>query len=170
MNIAVIIKVLNSNKDNADDLKSLRTQAAFAVFLTWVKAFYLMRLFEPTSFFVRLIFESFKDIFYGLLVFIVILMMFGNALIVLSQDREPFYFRYFEEDNSDYLNVFLNMYELSIGTWAYDGIFSENKNDSVMKVTWLIFVLSTMITQIIFLNMLIAIMGDTYDRVSESKD
>ena len=170
MNIAVIIKVLNSNKDNEDDLKSLRTQAAFAVFLTWVKAFYLMRLFEPTSFFVRLIFETFKDIFYGLLVFIVILMMFGNALIVLSQDREPFYFRYFEEDDSDYLNVFLNMYELSIGTWAYDGIFSENKDDSVMKVTWLIFVLSTMITQIIFLNMLIAIMGDTYDRVSESKD
>ena len=39
-----------------------------------------------------------------------------------------------------------------------------------MKVTWIIFVLSTMITQIIFLNMLIAIMGDTYDRVSESKD
>ena len=170
MNIAVIIKVLNSSKENADDLKSLRTQAAFAVFLTWVKAFYLMRLFEHTSFFVRLVFETITDIFYGLLVFLVILMMFGNALIVLSQDREPFYYRYFEEDSSDYINVFLNMYELSIGTWTYDAIFAENQADSIMKVTWIIFVLSTMITQIIFLNMLIAIMGDTYDRVSESKD
>ena len=140
------------------------------MFLTWLKAFYLMRLFESTSFFVRLVFETFKDIFYGLLVFLVILMMFGNVLIVLSQDREPFFHRYFEEDESNYINAFLNMYEITLGTWTYDVIFDENKNDSVMKFTWLIFVISTLITQIIFLNMLIAIMGDTYDRVSESKD
>ena len=129
-----------------------------------------MRLFESTSFFVRLVFETFKDIFYGLLVFLVILMMFGNVLIVLSQDRDAFFHRYFEEDESDYINAFLNMYEITLGTWTYDAIFEENKNDSVMKFTWLIFVLSTLITQIIFLNMLIAIMGDTYDRVTESKD
>ena len=140
------------------------------MFLTWLKAFYLMRLFESTSFFVRLVFETFKDIFYGLLVFLVILMMFGNVLIVLSQDRDAFFHRYFEEDESDYINAFLNMYEITLGTWTYDAIFEENKNDSVMKFTWLIFVLSTLITQIIFLNMLIAIMGDTYDRVTESKD
>ena len=35
---------------------------------------------------------------------------------------------------------------------------------------WLLFIASTFITQITFLNMLIAIMGDTYDRVSENKD
>ena len=35
---------------------------------------------------------------------------------------------------------------------------------------WILFVGSTFITQITFLNMLIAIMGDTFDRVSENKE
>ena len=101
------------------------------MFLTWLKAFYLMRLFESTSFFVRLVFETFKDIFYGLLVFLVILMMFGNVLIVLSQDREPLFHRFFEEDESNYINAFLNMYEITLGTWTYDVIFDENNPDEI---------------------------------------
>ena len=37
-------------------------------------------------------------------------------------------------------------------------------------LVWLIFVATTFITQVTFLNMLIAIMGDTFDRVSEVKE
>ena len=35
---------------------------------------------------------------------------------------------------------------------------------------WILFVATTFVTQITFLNMLIAIMGDTFARVSEVKD
>ena len=37
-------------------------------------------------------------------------------------------------------------------------------------LVWIIFISTTFITQITFLNMLIAIMGDTFDRVSEVKE
>lgn len=37
-------------------------------------------------------------------------------------------------------------------------------------LVWIIFIITTFITQITFLNMLIAIMGDTFARVSEIKD
>lgn len=37
-------------------------------------------------------------------------------------------------------------------------------------IIWLIFIATTFITQITFLNMLIAIMGDTFGRVSEVKE
>ena len=36
-------------------------------------------------------------------------------------------------------------------------------------IIWTVFILSTFLTQITFLNMLIAIMGDTFSRVSEIK-
>lgn len=35
---------------------------------------------------------------------------------------------------------------------------------------WIYFILATLFTQIMFLNMLIAIMGETFGRVSEAKD
>ena len=38
------------------------------------------------------------------------------------------------------------------------------------KFVWGLFALSTFITQITFLNMLIAIMGDTFDKVTEVKE
>ena len=37
------------------------------------------------------------------------------------------------------------------------------------NVVWLLFVLMTYIVQIVFLNTLIAIMGSTYDKVTERK-
>ena len=38
-----------------------------------------------------------------------------------------------------------------------------------MGLLWALFIFTTFISQITFLNMLIAIMGDTFDRVMEQK-
>jgi hypothetical protein len=35
---------------------------------------------------------------------------------------------------------------------------------------WIYFILATLFTQIMFMNMLIAIMGETFNRVSEAKE
>ena len=53
----------------------------------WFKAFYWMRLFTGTSFYVRLIRETLYDIRFFALLFICILATFGNALYVMSQGR-----------------------------------------------------------------------------------
>ena len=42
--------------------------------------------------------------------------------------------------------------------------------DTRKFLIYLIFLLSTFVIQITFLNMLIAIMGDTFDRATEEKD
>lgn len=54
----------------------------------WVKSFYWLRLFGKTSFFVRMISETLYDIKYFLILFIFILMTFGNAMLILSSDRQ----------------------------------------------------------------------------------
>ena len=51
----------------------------------WLKAFYWLRLFSQTSFYIRLIIETISDIKYFLILFIFILMTFGNALLILDE-------------------------------------------------------------------------------------
>ena len=55
---------------------------------------------------------------------------------------------------------------LSLGEFDVEQYAGEGKD----TIVWLVFIATTFITQVTFLNMLIAIMGDTFARVSEVKD
>ena len=50
----------------------------------WIKTFYWMRLFTATSFYIRLIQETLSDIKFFLILFVFILMTFGNTLMVMN--------------------------------------------------------------------------------------
>lgn len=58
------------------------------VILVWFKAFYWMRLFSNTGFYVRLIRETLWDIRYFFILFAFILLTFANALLILGTGRE----------------------------------------------------------------------------------
>ena len=54
-NIFCISAAMEGIHEEGSRVKIIRSVAAFAVLLMWSKAFYWLRLFGPTSFFVRLI-------------------------------------------------------------------------------------------------------------------
>ena len=60
----------------------------------------------------------------------------------------------------------MNQYQLSLGEFDVEN-FGMKGEDSFI---WLLWLATTAITQIVFLNMLIAIMGDTYAKVSQVKE
>ena len=60
----------------------------------------------------------------------------------------------------------MNQYLLSLGEFDTENYGSEGGD----TLPWIVFIAATFITQITFLNMLIAIMGDTFARVSEAKE
>ena len=66
---------------------STRAVCSLAIILNWIKVFYWMRLFDATSFYVKLIKETLFDITNFLVLFIIILMTFGNALLVANHGR-----------------------------------------------------------------------------------
>jgi len=145
--------------------------AAVSVFLMWIKSFYWMRLFTDTSFYVRLIRETLYDIRYFLILFIFILMTFGNTLMVIAEGRDKGAAGaegglYKDIFSIRFLNVVFNQYMLSLGEFDLDNYEGEGSD----ALVWTVFIATTFITQITFLNMLIAIMGDTFARVSEVKD
>ena len=55
---------------------------------------------------------------------------------------------------------------LALGEFSTDS-YAEEGTDIII---WIVFIITTFITQVTFFNMLIAIMGDTFARVSEVKD
>ena len=138
--------------------------AAISMVFMWAKTFYWMRLFSGTSFYIRLILETINDIKYFFILFTFIMMCFGNTLLVMNQGRaDEIYSKQF---NVSFIDAMLNQYILAIGDYDTEAFQAEGGD----IILWLLFILATFLTQITFLNLLIAIMGDTFDRVSEVKE
>ena len=64
-----------------------------------------------------------------------------------------------------YLRAFLYAYNLALGDFNTDDFDEEDKH--LLNTMWFV---NTMVIPIIFLNLLIAIMGDTFDRVQETSE
>ena len=60
----------------------------------------------------------------------------------------------------------VNQYLLGLGEFDFEN-FKPSKST---EFAWFYFLMATFFTNIMFLNMLIAIMGDTFDRLTEKKD
>ena len=89
--------------------------------------------------------------------------MFGIPLTILniyaleeSQLIEPIFGVF-------YIDLLVNQYLLALGV-SYVGGYNDYANKGLV---WFIYFCATFFTQITMLNMLIAIMGDTFDKVTE---
>ena len=93
-------------------------------------------------------------------------MMFGTAFYIINLNRT--------EENTlvDHLtpvwplNVFQNQYELSLGNTKL-GVFVDGPNSDMCYV---LFFSATFLIQVVFLNMLIAIMGDSFSQAIEQRE
>lgn len=72
---------------------------------------------------------------------------------------------YEDNFNDPFLSAFFAQYMLALGEFGTDS-FSGGKD---YWIVWLLFVGSTIMSQLVILNMLIAIMGDTFDFVFENQ-
>ena len=156
-------------KDNLqEDRHQVRTMAAISILFMWFKVFYWMRLFSKTSFYIRLILETLNDVKYFLILFMTMLMLFGNATYIMNQGRTADGQIYKNMFNFAPIDVVLDQFRIANGD--HDVITEGMQVESKDMVMWVFFVMSVLLTQITFLNMLIGIMGETFGRVSENRE
>lgn len=143
-----------------------------------------MRIFSRTAHFVTLISRTVADIKVFCLMLSIILLAFANVYLTLNNntthnktyiDNEDYAgqssiwgslrFTYLDDlyDDDQYSNALLNMYMMSLGTF----FVSDFKYGPNSEMAWVFFILASFIIQVVFMNMLIAIMGETFSQVRE---
>ena len=107
--------------------------------------------------------------------FVMCIAMFSNAAYVLNliqpePDADgnitPFAPLWNDAFGVPFIDSFFNQYQLGLGNFFLDP-YAANPAAVLILIY---FILATLFTQIMFLNMLIAIMSETFSRVSESKE
>lgn len=127
--------------------------------LLWWKMLYYLQLFEKTSPLVIMIFDITKDMMAFLSISIFLLVGFALGFIVLFHLEEgPIH-----DEFSSLIRACFTLFAYLLG--AFDlGDFVDTKYPNL---AYGIFVIFEVTMTIILLNLLIAIMGDSYDRVKE---
>mmetsp|Transcript_2938 Transcript_2938/g.4004 ORF Transcript_2938/g.4004 Transcript_2938/m.4004 type:complete len:230 (-) Transcript_2938:532-1221(-) len=144
--------------------ETTRVFAAFGSCFTLLKLLDWLRLFEQTAFYVLLVGETLSDIKFFLLVLFTTLMMFGAPLLMLNSNDASLIDSTFD---FWFLDMLFNQYLLALGEFSTLDNFADNDQG---KLAYLFFIFATFISQLTILNMLIAVMGDTYERIIENKE
>ena len=137
-----------------------------AVCLMWVNLIVWLRVFEVTTIFVRLIKDTIRDMKWFFFLYVVIVGMFASMMFIINARKNRFYKATLYDDeitSFSVVNVMIHQFLATLGDFSVDDYSSESDVD--LPLDWIIFISSTIFINVIIFNMLIAIMGDTYDNV-----
>lgn len=147
-------------------LEFIYTVGGFATFFMWIKVFYWMRLFSALAYYVKLIQQTFADSFNFMLMVFIIINAFANYYYVISKNQElhnaPNYYDNYA--NSSKLDVLISVYMLG-ALGDFDSTIYRVGFDKYAAS--FMFYLATFVIAVVFMNMLIAIMGETFGSVTE---
>ena len=151
------------------DIHTLRLLAAYVTLVLWVKVLDSLRSNENTAFYARLIIQTFNDM-WGFLFILVCFIVFSCFTMYIHDQNdierglgEIDNFMYTNHPDNRIFNTLFHQYLMALGEFDIDHL-----QDSLYRPSpSILFVLFTFIIQIVLLNMLIAIMGDSYDQVAQ---
>ena len=138
-----------------------------AALLLWIKMFYWMRLFRAFAAFIRMITEILKDIQVFMVMLLLCLAAFTSVIMILQINRNeehckdeecaPIYDAYI---GFPFFDAFIHAYLTGLGDFNKDNYSERNA-----VVTWVMFLIATVLVQLVFMNLLIAIMGESFSKI-----
>lgn len=137
----------------------LHTLHAIACALMWFKFLYFLRIFKTTGYLIRMIIEVIFDMKVFFIVLVIVLCAFGDAFLSLSNGNasDELHFA-----GHSFAEALLYSYRMSLGDFQLDSF-----NDSANSLTaWIFFLLSTILVMIVMLNLLIAIISESFDKIN----
>jgi hypothetical protein len=151
--------------DDPECISRLNVLAAFAVFILYMKLFYYMRINRDFTTFIRMISEMVREVSTFAIMLFLVLAGFGNILLVLSFNRDPT--THDDDLFSDFvgvgpINALLHSWLTGLGEFGFDNFSTTNAG-----TTWFMFFLATIVIQIIYMNLLVAIMSEAYAKFSD---
>ena len=110
----IVIESLFSFQET--DKSRIRIFAAFSIFVVWLKVFDWLRLFEGTTFYIKLVNQTFSDLTHFMILFVAVLCMFGSSMYILQLSRHPTHYEIVSEIWGHFiLDLIHNQYMLGLG-------------------------------------------------------
>jgi hypothetical protein len=144
----------------------IRILGGFSCFLLWIKVFYWMRLFKSTAYFVTLIISTIADLKLFTAMCFIILVAYANLLYCIGKNVNDETAGYVAQYTGlPVVDAIIATYFIAMGEFGYDAYNQEGDKWYDKLVIWFIFITGTILLLVVFMNMLIAIMGDTFGAV-----
>mmetsp|Transcript_38088 Transcript_38088/g.120281 ORF Transcript_38088/g.120281 Transcript_38088/m.120281 type:complete len:266 (-) Transcript_38088:27-824(-) len=129
---------------------------SLACFLNWNKVLFFMRAFKGTGALVRMVVVIGWDIRYLFMLLVVVNISASLSYYVLYESSQP-------DGGGGFWEGFLEVYAMMLGDFDIEK-FDGTRSPLLAK---LLFVSFTLLQSILLLNLLIALMGDSYEKVQE---
>ena len=168
LSLTVLVIIASFEPFTFIEIQTLRALASIAGCLLVLKILDWLRLFEQTAEYVLLMEETIMDTRVFMILIFVAMSMFGIPLIILNENRGKE--NAINETPIDlwFFDMLIGQLMLALGDWGSTRRnFQEGPQATMI---YIFFILGTFISLVTMLNMLIAIMGDTFDRMMENKD
>ncbi|CDW87224.1 wd-40 repeat protein [Stylonychia lemnae] len=149
-----IFDFISDNQDNLILIKIL------VIVLTFMKLFFFLRIFDGFSFLVQMMGGVFKDLKYFLIFFIIFILQFGMIFLVLFKAKQVD-----EYNGVNKLSYFLMAFRISSGDFQLEDY--HNQDDGIVIFTWIIWIIAVLILNIVFMNFIIAVISESYERVMQ---
>lgn len=173
---AAAIVIPFAKDDHHSDEITLSCIVAIASIMLWGKVLYYARAFFPTGPLVIMIGEIIQDILYFIALAFMVLFGFGVAFFVLYHPLwadEPL-INDMDQETVDELKLsfetlgqsLMTVFAFVLGDFDLKIIY----NSPVPSLSIFLFVLYMIMMMIVLLNLLIAIMGDSFDRIKNSEE
>ena len=143
MTFGIIMKNLLNEGD--DHKPTLRVFGALSVLMMGVKFFDWLKLFDATSFFIKLLIETFHDIYAFMYLFFATLFMFGCSLYMLSLNQKEDEISIIQPADKFFIFDFMvTQYLLGLG--EFNDILDDLENHPQSYFCWLLFFGATFVT------------------------
>lgn len=165
------------------DIVTIRTIGGLTVFAFWMKCFYWMKVFQKFAHFVTLITETILGIKTFMFMLFLCICAFANLFFIINNNSfanpsnlkhlppggDASELRYVSEFiEIPVLDSLISMYLTGLGEFDTGGYTYEGSPNIYMA--WFFFLLATFLVAVVFMNMLIAIMGNTFGEVLVIQD
>lgn len=144
------------------------TIGSWGMFLMWIKVFYWFRLFSSYAYYVRLIMQTISDSRKFMILVVIILISFGNFIYVADATNYG--------TTVTYAGTYFGIKPLDAVISVYDfGALGDinvpmyTSGFETMSMMFM-FLLATFMVSVVFMNMLIAIMSNTFSEVLASAE
>ena len=143
-------------------IETRRVLVALMMIFLWTKMFEFLKVFDSTSFFVKLIQDTIMDIGPFMLILPLFILAFGTSMMILNFERDDDTTIMDSYTGFWVWDICVNQYLLALGDW--ENVVLEGSATSLVTI---FFIMATFFTFITAFNMLIAIMSDTFGKVLE---